>query len=268
MTVPDYYAFIDESGSEGDPDKPGGFEFLSLVAVVIRTRNVQSLSEVWDRWRRIEKKPPKRGWRGFKDTNSDSAKYLAARLLSEQPIKFGAVIGHKPGLTKLDHEADHGSLYYYLSQLLLERISWMVRDGDKANPERDPRVRIVFSERKNTAYDQFRKYVKFVKDGRGGVESKASWKHIDVNQIVTTPHHTCTYLQSADFIAGAIASAIELNKKYGTTDDRFMIPLSRRVYSSSKKINGNGLKIYPSSSEKVLLSQDRFRWATTHYTQV
>lgn len=265
MSHPDYYAFIDESGAEGDPSKVGGFEFLSLVAVVVRRRNLQSLSEIWDRWRRIEKKPANRGWRGFKDTNSDSAKYLAACLLADQPIKFAAVIGHKPSLTKLNHEADHGSLYYYLSQLLIERITWMVRDGNKARAEDDSRVRIVFSERKNTAYDQLRKYVNYVQDNKGIVQSKAEWSHIDCDHIVTTPHHTCTPLQSADFIAGSVASAIELNKKYGTTDDRFMIPLSRRAYSYHNKVRNNGLKIYPSQSESELFSQDRFRWANTHY---
>lgn len=238
---------------------------MSLVAVVVRRRNLQSLSEVWGRWQRIERKESSRTWRGFKETNSDGAKYLASCLLAEQPIKFAVVIGHKPGLTKLDHKADHGSLYYFLSQLLLERITWMVRDGQRVSPEEDPRVRIVFSERKNTAYDQLRTYIRFVQGNKGTVTSNAEWSCVDIDEIVTTPHHTCSYLKSADFIAGAVASAIELNKKYGNSDDRFLIPLSRRAYSYNGKIRGNGLKIYPPQSEDHLLEQDRFRWAASHY---
>ena len=265
MGVPDYYAFIDESGSEGDPDKTGGFEFLNLVAVVVRTRALQCLSDVWDRHRRIERKSPGRIWQGFKETNSDASKYLAASLLAVQPIKYVSVIGHKPSMFKLDHEAQHGDLYFLLSQYLIERISWAVRDANAKQGEADPRVRIVFSERKNTAYDQLIQYVQFVQENRGKVESNADWRFIDRNEIVARPHHTCTPLKSADFIAGAIASAIELNKKYGVSDDRFMIPLHRICYAYNGKRFKNGLKLFPSQAEKALPNEDRFRWMKTHY---
>ncbi|TWI32767.1 DUF3800 domain-containing protein [Paracoccus sulfuroxidans] len=261
-----YIAFVDESGCEGDPQKIGGFEFLSLVAVVVRRRNLQCLTEIWDRHARIERKPSAWRWRGFKDTNSDASKYLASELLAGQPFQFSAVIVHKPSLHRLDHKAQHGDLYFYATQLLLERISWIVRDGQRLSAEDDPRVRIVFSERKNTAYDKLIGYSSSVKRGCGPRLSNTEWSHIDLAEIKQIPHHICGPLDAADFIAGSIASAIEMNRKYGLLDDRYLLPLAGRCYkpSGGSALN-NGLKLYPADASSALLSEDRFRWVRSHY---
>lgn len=261
-----FYAFIDESGYEGDPDAKGGCEFLILSAAVIRTGNQQFFSEVWERARLADRRNPRQPWPKFGSISSDSNKYLIAQILSDAPFRFATVIGHKPTLAALDQGERFGDLYFFLSQLLLERISWICRDGHSVVPSGNGRAKIIFSERKNLAYENFRRYADQLRRNAGRYHSNVDWNHVDVNDIVAREHHFCDGLRIADVIASAFGKAVEY-KKHGITDDRYILPLARSVYDYNGRIIGNGLKIFPAEAHEVLSGEVRFRWLNSHYTK-
>lgn len=260
-----FVAFVDESGSEGDPDKIGGFEFITLSAAVFRVSNLQFTTELWAKACSILKKKPTFRIGDFKNTNSDTTKYLIASLIAESPMQFASVMMHKPSHEKLG--TSHGDLYLFASQLLLERISWICRDGMAKTPLGDGTVKIIFSERKSLRADRFRTYAERIRVKDCPYPSHTEWSHIRIPQIVDRPHHLCDGLRVADFIAASFGAAIEPNKKFGLTDDRFLVRMMSRAYRPAekhKKIWRNGIKLHPIEAETPLLKEDRFRWVRTH----
>lgn len=260
-----YSAFVDEAGSEGDPDKVGGFEFIILSAAVFRHTNLQFATEIWlDAAKRLRKKPDHFD-RDFKKFNSDREKYLITSMLSRVPFRFATVIVHKPSLTQLG--AKYGDIYHYASQLLLERISWICRDADLNCHETDPRCSILFSERKSLRADRFIDYAKPILANEHKRSSRVEAKHIDLDLISDRPHRDCPPLRVADFIAASFGAALETNKLLGMTDDRFIVNLMPTAYRpKERKIWSNGIKLFPpeAETETTLLDEDRFRWAKTH----
>lgn len=265
-----FVAFVDEAGSEGDPDKQGGFEFITLTAAVFRTQNIQFASEVWLTAARTLSKLPGHFMRDFKEINSDRDKYLIASLLSRIPMQFAAIVAHKPSIRQLG--AKYGDIYHYISHLLLERISWICRDAHNTYAERNPRCKIIFSERKALRADKFIEYAKPIIIGGHKKPSNVDCSFVDMEAIFDRPHRHCEGLRVADFIAGSFGSAIEMNKKLGLTDDRFLVTLLPRAYRpriGSKISWNNGIKLFPAEAEtqEHLLEQDRFRWVHTHCFQ-
>lgn len=261
-----YYAFIDETGSEGDPTNSSGCEHLAVAAVVVRYNNLQAVTEIWDRANRLAKKDSRWRWPSFKKLNSDHDKFLIARTIATLPIRFAVVIGHKPMLDNLDHNAEHGSLYFLLSQLLAERISWIIRDAEAVTPSLSPQVKMIFSDRSSLKYDEFRNYVAAVKSGNSKYRSNAEWQHIDIDAICSRKHDSSEALRVADFVASSFGRAIEY-KRYDLFDDRLVRIFSKLCYApTGRKAWRNGLKIFPPEAEASLPSDDeRFKWVKTHY---
>ena len=257
-----FFAFIDESGSEGDPDKIGGCEFLIVSAVVVRVSNIQFLYDIWDRARWAAGKDARWRWKSFQEIPSDTHKFLIAQLIGAIPIKITGIVAHKPTLRKLGKRNEFGDLYYYLSLLLLERISWICRDAYADAPAGNGTPKIIFSERANLKMDHFKFYARQIRD-REFVTSNAVWDHIDLDNIHTRKHHTSDGLKVADFVASSFGRALEY-KEFGITDDRFVMQFKRNIYRANARAWRNGLKFFPPECEQELLAQERLRWAK-HY---
>lgn len=260
-----YTAFIDEAGSEGDPDLKGGFEFIILSAAVFRNTNYQFATEIWLEAASRLKKKPNHFDRDFKRIKSDREKYLITAMLARIPMRFATVIVHKPSLTQLG--AKYGDIYHYASQLILERISWICRDADKIDAEPDPRCRILFSERQTLRADRFIEYSERILANKGKRQSRVEARHIDLALVSDRPHKDCPSLRVADFIAASFGAALETNRSLGITDDRFIVNLMPAAYRPKvKKVWSNGVKLFPpeAETETTLLDEDRFRWAKTH----
>lgn len=259
MSDHSFIAYIDESGSEGDPGKIGASEFLIISAVIVRTTAAQSVTDVWDLARRHAKKAPNWDWKSFKDIPSPHHKFLIARLVSDLPIRIAAVFAHKPTIRTLGKSKNYGDLYFYLSHLLLERISWVCRDEFERFPYGDGSAKIVFSERASLRMDEFASFVGQIKLGESRYRSMADWNYVDLNNIHTRIHKNCDGLRIADFVASSFGVAVEY-KMHDLTDDRFVMQMRRKIYTDGRRMYGNGVKFFPPECEWELPNEPRMRW--------
>ncbi|MGE8126581.1 DUF3800 domain-containing protein [Methylobacterium sp. NPDC080182] len=259
MSDHSFIAFIDESGHEGDPEKAGASEFLIISAVVVRAVAQQSVTDVWDLARRHAKKSPTWDWKSFKDISSPGHKFLISRLISDLPVKIVAVIAHKPTINYLGKTGKFGDLYFYLSHLLLERISWVCRETFPLYPSGDGTVKIIFSERANLRMDTFAEYVTKIKVGESRYFSNVAWDFVDLANIHTRRHKDCDGLRIADFVASSFGSAIEY-KQFDLTDDRYIIQMRRKIFSLGREIKHHGIKLFPPECEGPLPMEPRMRW--------
>lgn len=251
-----FLAFVDESGSEGPIDQ---FEFIVVSAVVLRRENYQCLSEIYDKARRLARKSACWQFPKFIKHTSDSQKFLISQLIGQAPLRICTIIAHKPSITSKGMTGSHGDLYFFLSQLLVERISWACRDAYAVHPSGDGTAKILFSERQSLSYSQFQYYVRYLRAGQGTHRSYAAWRHINPDQIEARDPAASDGLRVADFCASAFARAIE-HKEFGICDDRFIRPWGEAVYRYNGKTLRNGIKIFPAEAEAGLLAEPRFEW--------
>lgn len=263
MSDHSFIAYIDESGSEGGVGKVGASEFLIISAVIVRTMSAQSVTDVWDLARRHAKKSPTWDWKSFKDISSPHYKFLIARLIADLPIRIVAVFAHKPSLEAIGSHNKYGDLYFFMSHLLLERISWVCRDSFEFHPYGDGTSKIIFSERANLKMDTFADYVKKIKLGETRYTSNAAWDFVDLNNIHTSVHKSCDGLRIADFVASSFGSAVEY-KMHDLTDDRFIMAMRHKIFSSNRRMYRNGIKFFPPECEGDLPKEARMRWLGLH----
>lgn len=259
-----FVAFIDESGSEGRHETNGACEFIVVSAVVVRVENLQYVTEIYQKARQYCRKSPAWNFPKFAKHNSDEQKHLISCLIAASPIRTAVITAHKPSLTNNNMHDKHGKLYYFLSQLLIERISWICRDACSTFKSGDGTPKIIFSERKSLRYQDFIEYAKMLRDDKGKHPSNTDWRHIDLSKVVEVEQENCDGLRLADFIASAYGRAIEY-KGYGHTDDRFVRPLKANIYRSNGKAFKNGFKLFPREAEALIESDDRFAWFKMFY---
>lgn len=262
MSDHSFIAYIDESGSEGGIGKVGASEFLIISAVIVREMSAQSVTDVWDLARRYAKKPPEWDWKSFKDISSAHHKFLISRLIADLPIKIVAVFAHKPTVQYFGAKGKYGDLYFYLSHLLLERISWVCRDNFEYLPYGDGTPKIIFSERANLTMTNFGDYVRRIKCGETRYQSFAAWDFVDLNNIHTRPHRLCDGLRIADFVASSFGSAVEY-KQHDLKDDRFIVAMKRKIYCPNRRIISNGVKLLPPECEGEIPLEPRMKWLAT-----
>lgn len=263
-----FIAFIDESGQEGGLAPGRSSEFFVISAVISRTRKGRTpISAAFSAAAKRAGKGPGYRFKKFCEEKNRNHRFLCVDELAKVPITHVTVIAHKPSFQKTDMLEVHGKLYFFVSQLLLERISWACRDGHGRWAEKNPRAMIVFSQRTSLNYEAFRGYAERIRAGDSKYESKAEWDYIDLDAIVARPHAVrCDGLLAADYVASAFGNAIEPNL-YGLCDDRFVRPLARNVYRYKGKAIANGLKLFPPQAETQLQTDPRFWWIPRHYAK-
>lgn len=258
-----FIAFIDESGQEGGKGNTLSSDFFVISAVVCRTTKGQNpITEAFEKAAKEAGKGP--GWRYQKFNKAQrNAQWLYAKHLGAARIQIATIICHKASFQKDTMLTKNGDLYFYASQLLLERISWICRDAHEREPSGNGKCAMVFSRRRTLDYERFQGYAERIKVGDCLRTSNADWAHLDLRAITSRPHSSgYDGLLAADYVASCYGAALELSP-YGLHDDHLVRPLSRRSYRSglgTGKSWSNGLKIFPKEAEALVASDQHLWW--------
>ncbi len=256
----DFTAFIDESGCDGFSFEAGSSDFLVIAAVLCRTANVEQYNTALADARVACRKPKDWQFKSFKKMGSSpSQQWAITESFAARSCQAVAVAVYKPGLIEDGWRENPGDLYFHASKYLVERISFACRDTHAKLPANDPRVRIVFSERKGLRYDAFQGYLRRLRD-EPGHNTNTSWAHIDPDLVEPLAHDDShAALLAADYLSAGLGLALE-RKDQGVFDDRFARLWAAKFYHSQGRVVGNGLKIWPDSGLAFLRQEARGDW--------
>lgn len=255
-----FVAYVDESGCEGNAVGRGASEFIVVAAIVIRVQNEPMLAEGLAEARITARKPEGWVWKTFKDLNSQSQRWLLCETFAARPIQCVAVSVHKPTLLKPEWHANHGDLYFYAAKMLAERISWVCRDGHRANPAEHPMCSIVFSDRQSLQYQNFQTHLRTLQGDPVRYSTNADWNHISPDLITSIPHdNNHAGLLAADYWASSLGAALEF-KEHGILDDRFIRAWGPKIYAPNGRKAGNGLKFWPPPCLDIVRQDARSFW--------
>lgn len=260
-----FRAYIDEAGDEGFKFRCGGCRDGSsdwfVIAALITTAatdlpTVKKIDEV----RQEFGLPPKKHlhWKDLK--HSEKVRY--SQILAGLGQARAAVVAvHKPSLTAPDTFKGGYRLYFYITRYLLERISWLVRDGHRVEPNAgDGTVDIIFSNRQGMSYTELAAYIdKLRSDKESGQEIKIDFNHLRPDQISAHTPGKSMGLQLADAVASGFFNALERDH-YGNTEPRYAKNLKGMLYRYSEKVDGYGLKIVPGDAKAVLKQRPELEW--------
>lgn len=256
-----FIAFIDESGQEGGKANPRSSDFFVISAIVCRT--TKGVNPITEAFAEAAKEAGKgRSWRYHKFSKAArNAQWLYAKHLGAARVQIATVICHKDSFQKDTMLTQNGDLYFYASQLLLERISWICRDAHQREASGNGKCAMLFSRRRTLDYQRFQQYATRIKAGDCPRPSKAEWDYLDLRAITSRPHSSgYDGLLAADYVASCYGEALEYTP-YGLTDDHLVRPLARRSYSSRNgKSWANGLKIFPKEAETLVDTDPRLWW--------
>ncbi len=250
-----YKVYIDESGDDGianfrQPGSGGGAShWLVIGACIVRANRDLELVAARDKIKE-ECKPKTKGRSiHFKDLNH-SQRRRACQIISEQPLRFSAVLGLK-NTPKATAFTDKNQLYFYLTRYLLERVSWLCRDLRKRVPEGNGKAQIIFSRRGGMSYDAFKSYLRNLQE-RDDV--KIHWPAIDIEAVDAQDHSRLAGLQISDCGTSAIAAMIEPDR-YGNVEGVYAEELAQKIYCRSENYFSYGLKMLPNIDEVRLSDQ-------------
>lgn len=263
-----FIAFIDESGQEGGKGNARSSDFFVISAVVCRTtKGDNPITDAFEGAAKEAGHGP--GWRYHKFSKAArNAQWLYAKHLGAARVQIATVICHKDSFQKDTMLTKNGDLYFYASQLLLERISWICRDAHAREPSGNGKCAMMFSRRRTLDYERFQQYATRIKANDCPRPSNSAWDHLDLRAITSRPHSSGhDGLLAADYVASCYGAALELSP-YGLTDDHFVRPLSRRAYKPSlgkTKSWSNGLKLFPKEAEAMVESDPRLWWVRDYH---
>jgi len=264
-----FIAYIDESGHEADR-KDKSSEWFVLSAVVLRAENDAKVCRAISSFRKAcGKKGRWRNWY-FKFTNRLSSwqKIIACEFLARKPVRIVHILVHKSSKPVRNHETNHALIYSYAGKFLLERISFVCRDHAHLSTTGNGKTLLVFSKRSEMNYDNFRQYVRELRDNPGKHNTRIVWDHIDPDPqyITARSARDSRGCQLADIAAGALFTAVNRKRdKFQVTDDRPIRVLEPVTYRKGGLVTNNGVKFWPPEVLEMVSSEKRFTWYRAFY---
>lgn len=249
---PDYKVYIDEAGDEGFkflPDGKGSSRWFVLSATVIRSHNDHLLVQAAKKARNVLQKPDKHALH-FRNLKHEQRIPLA-RIIGSLPIRTVNILVHKPDIPGPEHfQSRPYELYRYCCRLLMERVSWLCRDGKPQNHDSYV-AELVFSNRSAMSYEDLTEYLaKLMAVGGGGHNGiQIDWDAIDLSMVRAVNHDQMAGLQIADAVASGAFYAVH-RSIYGETEERYLNLMSRTLYRRLGRVNGYGIKFWCSSNEE------------------
>ena len=248
-----FIAYVDESGDEGfvfNTDGTGSSRWFVLSAAVIRqTNDLQMVSCLKD-VRTVLKKAPKTPLHFVDLKHEQRVPYI--RRVGELPIRTVSVLVYKPLIAEPEKFQNTSYLLYrYATRLLLERISWLVREGRRAG-EGDGFTDVIFSNRSNMSYDDIRAYLRLLLKQAEANPSQVQLDPtvIDPERISAVDHAKLAGLQVADAVASGFHFALKVNR-YGETEAGYLAHLKRTIYRHKTVAMGYGVKLWPEDLKTV-----------------
>lgn len=248
-----FIAYVDESGDEGfvfNADGSGSSRWFVLSAAVIRRTNDLRMVSCLKDVRSVLKKEPKTPLHFVDLKHEQRVPYI--RRVGELPIRTVSVLVYKPLIAEPEKfQNTKYLLYRWATRLLLERISWLVRDQRRPG-EGDGFTEVIFSNRSNMSYDDIRDYLRFLLkqslDNPGQVQIDR--RVIDPERISAVEHSKLAGLQVADAVASGFHFALKVNR-YGETETGYLPHLKKTIYRHKTVALGYGLKLWPDDAAAV-----------------
>ena len=253
-----FIIYIDESGDEGFSEKSSRWFGMSCVVV----KKESDLSLVVHRNTIINKisrnkKNPLRSIH-FSDLKHEQRKFICNYIVDNKlPVRAINVVINKdniPEQTRANYRKDKNIFYWYTARLLLERISWLIKDYKSEN---SGFPKIIFSNRRQSKVKDFICYLYHLKTKN---HSKIDWDifKIDENHIKSIPHNKMAGLQFADCFATAFRKYVFETNSLGGVETSYAKILKPFVYNKNGNYKSYGYKILGETSKcqkdtKILL---------------
>jgi hypothetical protein len=248
-----FITYVDESGDEGfvfHGDGSGSSRWFVLSATVIRrTDDLQMVSCLKD-VRNILKKAPKTPLHFVDLKHEQRVPYV--RRVGELPIRTVSVLVYKPLIAEPEKfQNTKYLLYRYATRLLLERVSWFVREHRRPD-EGDGFTEVIFSNRSNMSYEDIRNYMRLLRSQSESNPQKVQIdpSAIDPDRIRAVEHSKLAGLQVADAVASGLHFALKVNR-YGETEPGYLPHLKKTIYRHKGVVLGYGLKLWPEDHTTV-----------------
>lgn len=214
-----------------------------MGAVVYRPKNEDSILDLFaDARKERGRETPFQKF--SKSTDKDN--FVLTKLLGARPVATIACALYKPDMAGTHIRGDAAKEYFYLLKLVLERVSWCVRDGLKGLES--GKCRVILSEQRTHSYDDLDDYLRLLRHGRGRFNCSIEWDWLEP-EFEVIKHQNETPIHLADITASAFGRAIE-PKEHGMTDPRFFQNLGPSVFKRGSSLVG--VKVFPKASSDRL----------------
>jgi len=187
----------------------------------------------------------------FVDLNHGQ-RVAAASMLASKPVHCVSVMAWKSDMT--DEFRGKNQLYFYLTEHLIEKISWLCRDLRPQTPEGNGQVAVTFSRRGGMSYDMFKDGLEMLRSNEKS--SKIHWPVIDIEGIKAVDHSKNASLQLADIIASSFLTAVE-HDFYGNCETRYAEILKPTVYNRHGHYFRHGINFRPEITEPLLSDEQK-----------
>jgi hypothetical protein len=255
-----YVAYIDEAGDPGlsrvkPLDNPGSSEWLILSAVVIGAPNEKTVAP----WRNdiLEQIRSKRPDLHFTDLKPWNKRIVCAEI-AKLPVRCFVVCSNKKNMRGYrnpfaEKYPSPNWFYAWLSRLLLERVTYFIREKSIEQHREIKKVRLEFSERGGLTYASLNTYFEWLKmKSTGGSMflplGDIVWDTMHHDLLHIYPHKQRAGLQLADTVASAFFKACDYCDT-GECDPEFARLLNPRMCrvpdAHGGDVSGYGVKLMP-----------------------
>lgn len=265
MSVMDYgfVSYFDESGDDGltrvQPMHPNGSsEWFVLAAVVVRASNENAVGRwqrgILDKFNRVQRKDIH-----YREL-SETKKLIACHEIASANLRCFVVMSNKKniqGFTNPRCYPEKNFLYWWMTRLLLERVTAFCAKWSKTIYGHPRPVKMVFSQRGGMSYDRLIAYLDLIRfqTEAGNLYLTAgtpAWETIDLDQIYVAAHKNEAGVQLADVVAGAFYQAVSLDGKAPCRNEFAKILVPRLYRGRRGLILGNGVKPMPNLQQMKL----------------
>lgn len=259
-----FVAYIDESGDEGfkfrrSVSEQASSDWFVLTALITHKRTDLRTVKAIDRVRRELRLRPGTHVHWKKLKHVEKVRY--SQIMATLRTTLMAVCVHKPSLFEPESFRERYRLYFYAVRYLLERASWLARDGDSsARRDGDGAIELVFSNRQGMSYEEMRRYLRLLQRQRqSGHDIRIEFERVPVANLGTRAPGECMGLQLADAAAGAFFNALERDR-FGNTEPRYLQTLLPLLYRHRASVHGYGLKIMPANAIQDTKAPESLQW--------
>lgn len=268
MTVK-FVAYIDEAGDPGIQsikgiDKVGASEWLVLSCFLVRIeRDLDLLGwvrEIQSRFRNNQSP-----YLHFADL-IPAKKKIACEILATKPCAQFVFMSNKKNIRKYKNpnlDADNKAwLYWFLSRLLLERVTHFCEQRVAPEDRGNHKLRITFARRGGLKYKDFADYLrKLERQSRAESlyldQGDLSWSVIDHEEVFVLDHKQRAGLQLADVVASSFFAAVERNRPADCDPTYAQLLKPRMAADKRHNVIGYGISTMPLPHEMKLSPEQR-----------
>jgi hypothetical protein len=264
-----YVLYIDESGDTGldkvKPGSPGGAtEWLVLSGYLVAAEHDSKLvSWVQDVQAEIRNKRRNIHFNKLLPFK----KSLICAALAKKDARCFLVMSNKRNVQGYQNKKlgeERSWLYWWLTRLLLERVTDHCERATPVKQRGIDKLRIVFSRRGGLSYDDLKSYLELLRYQSVNrllylTAGDLKWSMIDVKEILVLDHYQRAGLQLSDIIAGAFYESVECNRGAIEHCDPSYAKLLKPLVAGSAKglVMNYGVKTMPNLWEMELRDEQK-----------